>query len=165
MKPNFRYDSRYESEYKQRIQETVEYVLDKKYGDTISFESLAKLLHYSLEDEHETKKFKSTMGRVKQFLIEKGYILKSIAGVGYYILKPKQISGYCYHTYIRRTKNLLEKSGRILKYTDQTELSEIRQEEYDNVCDLNLDTMSAISTTIENSKYYANKHYYESLED
>lgn len=165
MKANFRYDSRYQSEYKQRIQELVEYILDKKYGETISFEEASLILHYNLEDEKENKKFRSTMGRVKNFLIEYGYILKSIAGVGYYILKPKQISGYCYHTYIRKTENLLGKSARILQHTEKTELSNIRREEYNNVCNLNIDVASAINTTIENSKYYNKKEYYDNLKD
>ena len=165
MKPNFRYDSSYQPEFKQRIQEAVEYILERNYGDTISFSTLGKLLHYNIDDEVENKKFKSTMGRVKNFLIDKGYVLKSIPGVGYYILKPKQISGYCYHTYIRRTENLLNKSGRILSHVAQNELSEIRKEEYENVCDLNSDVINAIDSSIENSKYFNRKNYYDNLED
>ena len=165
MKPNFRYDSSYQSEFKQKIQETVEYILERNYGDTISFNTLGKLLHYNIYDEVENKKFKSTMGRVKNFLIDKGYVLKSIPGVGYYILKPKQISGYCYHTYIKRTENLLEKSDRILSHVAQSELSEIRKEEYENVCDLNSDVINAIDSSIENSKYFNRKNYYDNLED
>lgn len=165
MKPNFRYTGEYKSEYNQRIAELIEYILDQDYGVTISFEKCASYLHYNIEDEHENKKFKSTMGRVKNFLIDKGYVLKSIPGVGYYILKPKQISGYCYHTYIKRTENLLGKSGRILSHVAQSELSEIRKEEYDNLCDLNFDVTNAIDSTIENSKYYSKKNYYDNLDD
>ena len=47
-------------------------------------------------------------------IIEKGVVLKSVAGVGYYILKPKQVSGYVYHTYTRRIDKLLAKGGKIL---------------------------------------------------
>ena len=165
MKKNFRYDSRYESEFKQRIQETIDFILEKNYGDTIGYIPLAKILHYNIDDELEAKKFKVMMGRVKNFLIDYGYVLKSIAGVGYYILKPKQISGYCYHTYIKRTESLLDKSGRILSHVEQSKLSEIRKEEYDNVCNLNLGVTNAIDTTIENSEYFNKKNYYENLED
>jgi len=165
MKPNFRYDSSYQSEHKQHIQEVIEHILDKNYGDTIGFISLANLLHYNIDDEKECKKFKLMMSRVRNILIDYGYVLKSIVGVGYYILKPKQISGYCYHTYIRKTENLLNKSGRILSHVAKSELSEIRKEEYDNVCELNLDVTNVIDTTIENSKYYNKKIYYDSLED
>jgi hypothetical protein len=166
MKKNFRYESSYESEYKQRIQEVIEYILDEcKWGQTIPFEKLANMLHYNIEDEQENKKFKSTMARIKNYLIDYGYVLKSVTGVGYYILKPKQISGYCYHTYIRKTENLLNKSARILQHTRKSELSEIRMEEYNNVVDLNFDVTNAIDSTIESSKYYAKKNIYDNLED
>lgn len=165
MKSNFRYDSNYETEYKQRIQETIEYILDKDYGKTIEFYVLSKLLHYNIDDEKENKKFKSTMARVKNFLIDYGYVLKSITGVGYYILKPKQISGYCYHTYILRTENLLNKSDRILKHIDSSQLSNIRKEEKQEVTNLNTEMINTIDTTIENSQYYKKKQKYDSLED
>ena len=165
MKVNFRYDTGRNTEYAQRIAELVEIILDMNYGDTVSINKCASTLHYNIEDEKEKKKFQSTMSRVKNYLIDYGYVLKSIVGVGYYILKPKQISGYCYHTYIRRTENLLNKSGRILNHVAQSELSDIRKEEYNNVCDLNLDVTNAIDTTIENSEYYDKKSYYDNLED
>lgn len=165
MKPNLRYDSRYNSEYKQRIQELVEYVTGLNYGETISFEKAASILHYNIEDEKELKKFRSTMARVKNILIDYGYILKTITNVGYYILKPKQISGYCYHTYIRRTENLLEKSSRILLHTETVNLSPARKEEHDNVRSLNAALINVIDTTIENSSYYNKKNYYDNLED
>jgi len=165
MKMNFRYEGEYNSEYGQRKSEVIEYILNKKYGETISFDTLAHILHYNLEDEKENKKFKTMMSRIKNILINYGYVLKSIAGVGYYILKPKQISGYCYHTYIRRTTNLLDKSSRILKYTDTSELSEIRKEEYDDIVNLNLDVTNAIDTTIESSSYYNKKKDYDNIKD
>lgn len=165
MKPNFRYDSSYQSEHKQHIQEAIEYILDKNYGDTIGFISLANLLHYNIDDEKECKKFKLMMSRIRNILIDYGYVLKSIVGVGYYILKPKQISGYCYHTYIKKTENLLNKSDRILNHVAQSELSEQRKQEYNDVCELNSDVINAIDTTIEKSNYFYNKEYYDSLED
>ena len=165
MKVNFRYESNYNSEYKQRIQELVEYILDLNFGETISFEKAGYILKYNIEDEKEYKKFRSTMQRVKNILIDYGYVLKTITNVGYYILKPKQISGYCYHTYIRKTEKLLGKSSRILQHTKTSELSEIRKEEYDNVCDLNIDLITNIDNTIENSNYYNKKYYYDNLDD
>ena len=165
MQLDSRYDSRYNSEYKQRIQELVEYILDKNYGETISNEECSHILHYNIDNEDELKKYKSTMGRVKNFLIDYGYVLKSISGIGYYILKPKQIAGHCYRTYIRRTMDLLDKSDRILKHTDKSELSDIRREEFDNVENLNERVNDGIWNTIESSGYYNRKAYYDSLED
>ena len=165
MKVNFRYESSYKSEYKQRIQELIEYILSLNYGETIGFSKVAYILKYNIEDEKEYKKFRSTMSRVKNILIDYGYVLKTITNVGYYILKPKQIGNYCYRTYIKRTENLLEKSNRILNHTDKSMLSEVRKEEHENVMNLNLDLINTIDMTIENSSYYSKKNYYDSLED
>jgi len=165
MKVNFRYDTERNTEYKQRMAELIETILEMNYGETIGFNKCASILHYNIEDEHEKRKFRSTMSRVRNFLIDYGYVLKNITGVGFYILKPKQISGYCYHTYIRNTENLLNKSSRILRHVEQNELSGIRKEEYHNVCDLNKDVINAIDTTIEKSQYWNNKKYYDNLED
>ena len=83
---NYRYSSKNEN----RIKDAVDYILDKDYGSTIPFGTLADIMRYNIEDEQEEKKFKSTMGRVKNILIDSGYILKIITGVGYYILKPNK---------------------------------------------------------------------------
>ena len=160
-----RYDSRYNSEYKERIQETVEYILDKEYGSTIRFEELADLLHYNIDYDQEFKKFKSTMSRIKTFLIDYGYILKSISGVGYYILKPKQISSHCYRTYVNKSQRLLDKSETILEHTDQLELDKIRMEEYNNMVELNKKLIKGMEKLICESGYYLRKNYYDSLED
>lgn len=165
MKQNFRYENTYNSQYKQRISELVEYILDLEYGTIIEFSKCANILHYNIEDEKEKRKFRSTMCRVKNILIDYGYVLKSVTNIGYYILKPKQIGGYCYHTYMKRTENLLEKSSRILQHTETHRLSLDRKKEYNEVCDLNADLIGAIDNTIESSSYYANKDYYDSLED
>lgn len=165
MKKEFRYVGEKDSKKKQNIAECIEYILSKKRGDTCSFQSLAQILGYNLDDEKEAKKFSSMMGRVKNLLIEYGYVLKRIAGVGYYILKSKQISGYCYHTYILKTLRLLEKSDKVLTHVDKTELSEIRTQEYNAVVRLNGDIYENIDDTINNSEYWKNKNKYESLED
>lgn len=165
MKPQFRYNGEYNSEKKQHMQETIEYILNQDYGTTISLDKMGQLLHYNVNDEKELKKFKSTMARVKNFCIDYGYILKTITNVGYYILKPKQISGYCYHTYIRRLPLLLQKSERILTHIDETELSEIRMKEKDEVIDLNLDLNTAIDKTTKGSMYYNNISEYANLDD
>lgn len=165
MKQEFRYEGAYNSEYKQRISELIEYILNSEYGTTIEFSKVASILHYNIEDEKELRKFRSTMARVKNILIDYGYVLKTIVNVGYYILKPKQISGYCYHTYMRRTENLLSKSNRILQHTKTYDLSQDRKKEYAEVCDLNADLITNIANTIENSEYYGNKSYYDRLND
>lgn len=162
---NFRYDSRYNSLKKRELQETIELILSKNYGDTITFEQIAKILHYNIDDEKEKRKFRSAMSRVKNFLIDYGYILKTITNVGYYILKPKHISSYCYRTYIDKTKVLLEKSERILVHVDQTELSDIRKKEHKEMLQLNQDLYSEIGLVVEGSDYGKNRRNYENLND
>lgn len=162
---NFRYDSRYESMKKRNMQEAIELILSKNYGDTIPFEKLGGILGYNLDDELEKRKFRSAMARVKDFLIEYGYILRTVSNVGYYILKPKHISSYCYRTYVDKTKVLLEKSQRILTHVDQTELSDVRKEEHTAMNVLNHDLYNGIGLTVENSEYGQKRAYYNSLED
>jgi hypothetical protein len=165
MQPNFRYDSRYNSLKKRELQETIELILDKDYGETIPFEQLSKILHYNLDDEQEKRKFRSAMARVKNFLIDYGYVLKTITNVGYYILKPQHISSYCYRTYIDKTKVLLEKSERILTHVDQAELSDVRKKEHSEMTDLNRELYGEIGLIVESSDYGKNRAYYNSLKD
>ena len=103
MKEDFRYQGEYESKKKQNIQEAVEYILAKNYGSTILHQELAKILGYNIDDEDEFKKYKSVMGRIKNFVLQYGYVLKGISGVGFYILKPTQVSNHCYRTYVKKS--------------------------------------------------------------
>jgi hypothetical protein len=165
MEQNFRFDGRYYSLKKRELQETIDLIFDKNYGDTIPFEQLSKLLHYNLDNEQEKRKFRSAMARVKNFLIDYGYVLKTITNVGYYILKPQHISSYCYRTYIDKTKVLLEKSERVLKHVDKTELSEDRLKEHSEMTDLNQQLYGEIGLIVEGSEYGKSRAYYNALED
>lgn len=161
MELNYRYNTKNED----KIKDVCEYILDKNYGETIGFEKLAEILKYNIENEQENKRFKNTMSRVKNALIDYGYVLKTITGIGYYILKPKQISSYCYRTYVDKTKVLLEKSDRILKHVDKTEMSGIRKKEHTEMSELNQQIYSEIGLVVEGSEYNKNKHYYNNLND
>lgn len=168
MRKNFRYEGERDGSKKQNIQELIEYILDnKKQGDTISNIEASRILGINLDsnNDKEKQRYRALMGRVKNFLIEKGYILKGISGIGYYILRSKQVSSYCYRTYMRKTMNLLDKSERILRHTDKTELTGDRIEEYNNAVELNQNLSDEILNSIESSKYYSRKFYYDSLED
>lgn len=163
---NYRYNGEYENTSKrQYIQEAVEFILSKERGSTINNYELAKILNYNIDDDEELKKFKSTMGRIKNFLIDYGYVIKSISGVGYYILKSKQIAGHCYHTYIRKSEKLLNKSERVLNHIDTSELSSVRVKERREVLDLNNDLKTNYENTVNNSSYIKNKSDYDLLED
>lgn len=165
MKKNFRYDSRYLSKKKENIQELVEYILNCDYGTIVPLDLCASTLQYNIEDEDELKKFKSTMARVREFLIDYGYILKSITNTGYYILKPSQASSHCYRTYIKSSRRTINKSKYVMEHIKYGLLNDERLEEYNNFLEMNNNIINELSKTIENSKYYNRKEYYDSLED
>lgn len=158
---NYRYSTKNEN----RIKDACDYILDKDYGSTIEFTKLAEIMRFNIEDEKEERRFKSVMARVKNILIDSGYVLKTITGVGYYILKPKHISSYCYRTYVDRTKRLLEKSERVLRHVDKTELSDIRLKEHREMTELNQELYGEIGLVVEGSEYGKNRAYYNSLKD
>ena len=162
---DYKYDSRYESKFKTNMQKAVEHILDLDYGDTITFLTISQILGFNLDDDRDLRRFKNCMSRIKNFCIDYGKVLKSIPGIGYYVMKPKQIPSYCYRTYIRKTMDLIDKSERILIHTDTNELSEIRMNEYNEVRELNRAVDKNIWATIQTSTYFNNKNEYDSLED
>lgn len=163
LKRTFNY--RYSSSKEQYIVRFIECVVERGYGETITLEETGKLLQYNIEDEHELKKMKSVMCRIKNYLIDRGYVLKSIVGVGYYIMKPKQIPNYVYRTYTLRTLRLIEKQDRILAHTPISDLSVVRQEENSQIKDLTKVTYEAINKSIDESEYFKNRAFYNGLDD
>ena len=156
---------RYSSAKEQQVIELIDYVLTKNYGETISLREAAKILQYNIEDEGEKKRFKMMMYRVRNALVDKGYVLKSITNVGYYIMKPKQIPDYTYRTYTLKTLRLLEKQDRILEHVDTSELSITRIQENIEIKALNKATYEAINTCIDTSSYFEHKNFYNGLDD
>ncbi len=161
---NYRYEGLYESKKKHNIQEVCEYILESDYGNTISDSDLCKILGYNINDEEEYHKYKTIMSRVRNFLLQYGYVLKSVSGVGYYILKPEQITRHCYNTYVKHASRLYDKSYYVLDRTDKTELNKDRLEEIKNMMELNKQLIETVEATIAESKYYSRKDYYDSLE-
>lgn len=165
MKINYRYEQSYDSKNKENMQVLIEHILECNYGETVPLSLCAKTLGYNIDNDEEFKKFQSAMARVRDTLIDFGYVLKSISGIGYYILKPKQIASHCYRSYVKRSARILSKSERILEHTAQSELSEIRQEEFDNFKKLNDELIEKIDNTILKSRYYNRMNYYKNLDD
>ena len=165
MKRDLRYVGEYNSKKKQNIGEVIEYVLSFNYGTTLENTELGKILGYNINDEEEFLKYKSTMNRVRNILINYGYVLKGVPGIGYYILKPNQVSNHCYRNYIKRAGRTLDKSVYILEHTDKTELNVDRMEELNNLVELNKEIVDNMWKNIRESAYYSRKDYYDSLED
>ncbi len=162
---SFRYQGERDSKKKRNIQEAVEFILDKNYGETLTHDELGHILGYNVENEEELKKYKSVMSRIKNFLINYGYVLKGISGIGYYILKPTQVSKHCYRTYIKKAGNLYEKSSYILDKTKKENMDEVRLEEIKNIMQLNQQLIDNAWKTVRESAYYSRKDFYDSLED
>jgi len=161
----FRYEQERDSAKKQYKQEAIEYILSFNYGETVMHEELSKILHYNINDEKEYKKYKLMMQVIKNYLIEKGYILKSISGLGYYILKPSQVSKHCYRTYILKAGRTFDKSEFVLDHVDKTELNDIRLEEINNIMELNKQLIDNTWKSIQESTYYSRKDAYDNSED
>ena len=53
---NFRYEGERESKKKQNIQETVEFILDKNYGETVLNRELSEISGYNIDYEEEMKR-------------------------------------------------------------------------------------------------------------
>jgi hypothetical protein len=165
MKQNFRFEQDRESKKKQYKQEVIEYILEKPYGVTIGHEQLASMLHYNIDDEEEYHKYKTLMQSIKNWLLGRGRVLRSVPNVGYYILKPSQVSQHCYRTYIKSAGRLYDKSAYVLDRTDKTELSDIRKEEIHNMIQLNKQLIDNAWNTIQESAYYSRKQVYDNLEE
>lgn len=164
MKQNFRFEQTNESSKKQNKQEVIEYLLNKEYGSTITNEELGSMLGYNIDDDEEYHKYKAIMTRIKNFLLKYGKVLKSIPSIGYYILKPSQISQHCYRTYIKSASRLYDKSAYVLERTDKTGLNTTRMEEINNMISLNQQLIEQVENVITESAYYSRKAYYDSLE-
>lgn len=165
MKQSFRFEQTNESSKKQYKQEVIEYILEKPYGTTVGNDQLASMLHYNIDNEEEYHKFKTMMASIKGFLLRYGRILRSVPNVGYYILKPSQISQHCYRTYIKSASRLYNKSAYVLDRTDKTNLNQDRMEEITNMINLNQQLIDKVAATIHESAYYSRKAYYDSLEE
>lgn len=159
MEVNYRYNSKLE----QPIKDGIEHIRSKDYGDTIQYSELSEIFRLNLEIEEDKKQLKYIMSKVKNTLIDYGYVLRNITGIGYYILKPKEISSYTYRTYIVKPANLYNKANRILDRVDKTMLNKIRKQEHKEVKELTTDLIDITLGTIELSDYYKNKDEYEKL--
>lgn len=151
-----------DSAKRQQAEEVVEYILDNyTYGETILDTDLAKILGYNISYTNEFRNYKAFMNKIKNELMTFNYILKSISGVGYYILKPEHIIGHCYNTYIKASQRKLDKALEVSRHIDKTNLSENRLEEIDNFRTLNNSLIDNMEQLINNSMYIKRIDTYE----
>ena len=137
-----------------QIDEVEEYIKQKKFGDTITFEELQILTKYNLNDKFENYKFKSNVIRpVKNRLIQSGIVLKSVRNIGYYILKPNQIQSYTYRTYIVKPLRHFEKAATILNNSKTIALSASELEKHNLTLNLNTELMEVTDKLIKDQRY------------
>lgn len=134
------------------------------YGDVIPDSVLAQILNYRIDDRKEYSRYINMMYTIKNKLIKHNKILKRIEN-GYYILKPSQISRYCYRKKIHQAHNLIKKSSYILENVDDSFLQKDRIEELENIKYLSFELDVQIQSIIETSKYYSRMDYYNNLND
>lgn len=139
------------------------YILTKKYGETVTNLTLSSMLGFNLENEKQLSKYKRTMAKIRKDLIEESYIMKPVNGIGYYIMRPNEIPNYCYRTYIKRTMSTLDKSDLILVNTDKEKLTGEHIQEYKDIVELNNKLNDVLWNTTKNSNYYNRMEHYNSL--
>lgn len=149
-------NERYNSKHEKNIEECIEYIRNKKYGETIPYSDLSKILNFNLDDELQKKKFKNVMNKVKNLLINHGYVLRSVNGIGYYILKPNQIPSFTFRNYIVKPLKTYEKGIRILNHTDKFNLNSDEKAVHDDISILANRVKKETENTIYNSRYYEN---------
>lgn len=157
MEVNYRYNSKNEL----IIKDICEFIRTKNYGTIIYYTDITRRIGLNIELEEHKKYFKRLMSKVKNILIDYSYILKSVGGKGYYILKPNQISSFTYRTYITKPQRAYEKAKRILERTDKKDFKKLDKEEYEDMTKLNNELIEVSDYTIFNSNYYKNKEKYK----
>lgn len=157
---NYRYNSKNEPV----IIDIIDYILSLPYGNIIYYHDISRRIGLNIEDEFGMKYLKRLMSKVKNILIDYSYVLRSINGKGWYILKPTQIPSYTYRTYITKPQKAYEKAKRILERTDKTKYLDINNQQYNEITKLNNDMIEVSDYTIFNSDYYKNKEKYKEFD-
>ena len=156
MEINYRYNSKNEL----IIRDICDFIRTKQYGEVIYNQEISRRIGLNIELEENKKIFKNLMSKVKNVLIDYSYILKSLSGKGYYILKPNQIPSFTYRTYITKPQRAYEKAKRILERTDRSNFNQLNEQEHQEVTELNNQMIEISDYTISNSNYYKNKEKY-----
>lgn len=137
----------------EKVIEVCEYILKKHYGDTVTIEELNEIIQENLKDEIGKRKFKKLMSKAKNKLISCGYVIRSIYNVGYYILKPNQISSYTYRNYIIKPLKQFDKANIILKNTDKKRLNTEEIKKHRITMELNRSIIYATNTLINDEDF------------
>lgn len=100
----------------------------KTYGDVLSYSYLEHLL----ECDKETIEFTVKMAGVKELLIDYGFVLTNVIGIGYKILAPNEITTEVMKKCVKGSMKKIEKGMRIMNHTDVSYLTDKEKIEFDN---------------------------------
>lgn len=138
---------------KEKREEVYNLILTKKYGDTVTNEEINNILQEDLKDEYGKKRFRDQMNKVKNKLYEKGYVIRCIYNIGYYILKPNQVSSYTYRNFIVKPTKQFKKAQKILKHTDCKEFNVEETTEFELTRTLNKNIIDTTNKILNSEKY------------
>ena len=138
-----------------------EHFKNKDNGEIIKHEEIEELIHI----KRDIHKYYEIIAFVKDKLIVNSKIIKAIPGIGYQILKNKQVSGFVYRTNIKNSQKQLNKATKILSNLKTEGFNKDRIEEYNDIKELTQKLNKISTKTIAESKYVDRMSYYNSLED
>lgn len=73
---------------KEKREKIKELILSREHGETLTYEELNNILQEDMEDRYGREVFRRQMNKVKNELFSKGYVIRPVYNVGYFILKP-----------------------------------------------------------------------------
>lgn len=138
---------------KEKREKIKQMILSKDYGTTILYDEINEIMQENLYDFKGRDYFIKQMNKVKNELFTTGYIIRPVYNVGYYVLKPNQISSYTYRNYIRKPLKSLDKAKTILEHTNKSELKKQEISEYQTTVSLNEAMLYANNQLINDDEY------------
>lgn len=145
---------------KEKREKLYEFILSKNYGETITIEQINNILQENLNSDLGSKRFRNQINKVKNKLYEKGYVIRSIYDIGYYILKPNQVSSYTYRNFIVKPTKQFNKARIIMKNTNSKNLNDDEYIELYNTIELNKEMIRTTNKILNSEKNFYKKGIY-----
>lgn len=142
---------------KEKREKLYEFILSKNYGETITIEQINNILQENLNSDLGSKRFRNQINKVKNKLYEKGYVIRSIYDIGYYILKPNQVSSYTYRNFIVKPTKQFNKARIIMKNTNTKNLNDDEYVELYNTIELNKEMIRTTNKILNSEKNFYKK--------
>lgn len=98
-------------------------------------------------------RFRSQMNKVKDRLYKKGFVIRSIYNIGYYILKPNQVSSYTYRNFIVRPTNQYKKAKTILENLNNKNFNNFENLEFESTKSLNKKIIKTTNDLLNSNEY------------